>query len=254
LPLSAKWVDLALDHPYIDISNLDELPKGACSSLRLPKRVQFQGLGSRFTSSSWSACLENPFKIAIENLAAVFIHYERYEQQPQYKNTIKSGDNDPWMLAQRYLLSLSYEHLGPNDIREPVRQSILAFSMARYCKFTVFPCMDTIATNLKNSLLPRLKLLRFGAQDLLFWILYVGALASKHAFEAYSWYCAHLSEVSQALGLYDWDGTRSLLEQFYYIHRPSDKSAEHIWQEVLSLRERRGRPPSWNLDEDVLRH
>ncbi|KAI5461578.1 hypothetical protein BGZ63DRAFT_238306 [Mariannaea sp. PMI_226] len=239
LPLSSRWASLALNHPYINISNPDKLPIGACSSLGLPRREQFRSLGSRFTNSSWCDCLDNSFKIAIENFVALFIHYEIYGQQPQHKNIITFGDNDPWTLAQRFLLSLSYEHLGPNNIQEPLRRSILAFSLTRYCNFTMFPCMDTIVTNLRSSLIPTLELLQCGSQDLLFWILYVGALSSRHSFEAYNWYCVHLSEVSRALGLFDWDEARSLLEQFLYVHRPSDKLAEKIWQDALSLREQR---------------
>jgi hypothetical protein len=144
------------------------------------------------------------------------------------------------MLAQRYLLSLSYNHLGPDDIQEPLRRSILVCTMTRYCKFGVFPCMDTIATDLKISLTPRLEVFQTVAPDLFLWILHTGAMAARARKRSpiYQWYCESLAEASGVMNLNDWSEAESLLKQFLYVPRASERLGEDTWRDVMLLRNR----------------
>ncbi|CEL01763.1 Putative Transcriptional regulatory protein moc3 [Aspergillus calidoustus] len=234
LPVSQKWAAVAMEHPVIRVSfspiddpESDSIPRGI-----------FKLLGSRFSNAAWSKLLDRPLRNTIQNACRLIIHYETDELRLENEKIVNYGDNDPWMLAQRYLLSLSYDHLGPVDIREPLRRSILVLTMTRYCKFGVFPCMDTIAKNLKSSLVTRLNLFQTVAPDLFFWILYTGALAARARKRSaiYRWYCESLAEASAALRVNDWNETEPLLEQFLYVSRASDRAAEDVWRDVISLR------------------
>ncbi|KAL2811764.1 hypothetical protein BJX63DRAFT_433114 [Aspergillus granulosus] len=232
LPDSQKWAAIAMEHPAIRVSfsssgDSDDIPRGP-----------FKLLGTRFNTTSWSSFLDRPLRNTIENACRLIIHYESDELRPESEKIVNYGDNDPWMLAQRYLLSLSYDHLGPADFREPLRRSILAYTMTRYCKFGVFPCMNTIATDLKSSLTPRLEVFETVAPDLLFWILYTGAMAARgrKASPIYRWYCENLATASITLGLNDWSDTESFIEQFLYVPRASDRMAEDTWRDVVLLR------------------
>jgi hypothetical protein len=98
--------------------------------------------------------------------------------------------------------------------------------------------MDTIAKDLESSLVTRLNVFRTVAPDLFFWILYTGALAARarKTSQIYRWYCQSLAEASAALRLNNWNETESLLEQFLYVSRASDRVAEEVWHDVISLR------------------
>lgn len=193
----------------------------------------FHALGSRFTNSAWSKELGQPLRVMIQNFCNLIVHYEADEQRRQHEKLVRFEDNNPWNLSQLYLLSLSYE--DHRDIREPLRRSILAYTMTRYCKFGAFPCMDIIAGTLKDSLVSRVDVFLSTAPDLFFWILYVGALTANRTSDYYLWYCTNLARFSPTLGLRAWSDVESFLEQFLYIHRDSDKSAERVWQDLLLI-------------------
>ncbi|EAW11916.1 uncharacterized protein ACLA_006740 [Aspergillus clavatus NRRL 1] len=231
LPLPPKYLEYALNHPSLTIHPYNPVEEDLLS---IPRGNIFHDLGSRFVHSAWAGILDRSFRAAIENFCNRIVHYEADEQRQQRDRIVTYGDNNPWNISQRYILSLSYEHLGPGDIREPLRRSMLTYSMARYCKFGSFPCMDEIAGALRESLVPRLDTFLSTASDLLFWILYVGALTARESSEHYLWYCAHFSSVSSTLGVLDFTDARALLEQFFYIHRPADRAAEKVWQSVSS--------------------
>ncbi|GFF38236.1 hypothetical protein IFM51744_03726 [Aspergillus udagawae] len=233
LPLAPKYLEYAMNHPALTVHSYSPPEEDILS---LPSDKIFCNLGSRFRNSTWAGLLDRSLKAAIQNFCNLIVHYETDEQRRGGKRIATYGDNNPWNLSQRYLLSLSYEHLDPGDIRESLRRSMLAYSMTRYCKFGAFPCMDEVAARLRESLVPRLDTFLSTAPDLLFWILYVGALAARQCSEHYVWYCAHLGGVSSNLGLVDFRDVRLLLENFFYIHRHGDTAAEKVWQRVSSQR------------------
>jgi hypothetical protein len=231
LPLPLKYLKYVMEHPDLTIYPCD---LSEMDLVGLPGPSNFQSLGYRFDHSTWAASLDQPLKITIRNFCNLIIHYETDKLRPERERIVTYTDNNPWNLSQRYLLTLSYEHLGPDDIREPLRRSMLAYSMTRYCNFGAFPCMDAIAGTLKESLVPRLGILYSTAPDLLFWVLFVGALVARQTSGHYQWHCAHLAHVSSTLGLIAWSDARSILQEFFYIDRPWDNSVERIWQSILS--------------------
>ncbi|GES66020.1 hypothetical protein ATEIFO6365_0012041100 [Aspergillus terreus] len=231
LPLAPKYLEYTMNHPALTIYSYSP-PEEVI--LSLPSDNIFCNLGSRFRNSTWAGLIDRSLKAAIENFCNLIVHYETDDQRREGKKIATYGDNNPWNLSQRYLLSLSYERLGPGDIRESLRRSMLAYSMTRYCKFGAFPCMDEVAARLRESLVPRLDTFLSTAPDLLFWILFVGALTARQCSEHYVWYCAHLGGVSSNIGLVDFRDVRLLLENFFYIRRHGDTAAEKVWQKVSS--------------------
>lgn len=236
LPASQKWVAMAMQHPAIRISFS---PTDTLESDNIPGRI-FKLLGTRFSNAPWSTLLDYRLRKALHNACRLILHYEINELRPKNEKQVNHGDNDPWMLAQRYLLTLSYNHLGPADIQEPLRRSILVCTMTRYCKFGVFPCMDTIATDLKTSLTPRLEVFQRVAPDLFLWILHTGAMAARARKRSpiYQWYCESLAEASRGMNLNDWSEAESLLKQFLYVPRASERLGEDTWRDAMLLRNR----------------
>lgn len=232
LPLSPKY--LAFIRKYATPSFRPYSPSEEVTMDNIGGSSMFRALGSRFTDSAWSKELDRPLRVMIQNFCNLIVHYEADEPRRQHEKLVRFEDNNPWNLSQLYLLSLSYtDH---KDIREPLRRSILAYSMTRYCKFGAFPCMDIIAGTLKDSLVSRVDYFLSTAPDLFFWILYVGALTANRTSEYYRWYCTSIARISPTLGLNAWRDVESFLEQFLYIHRDSDKSAERVWQDSLLLK------------------
>ncbi|KAF7590617.1 hypothetical protein BBP40_002612 [Aspergillus hancockii] len=52
----------------------------------------------------WAIYLDRPLRFAIQNFRNLIVHYETDELRPQQDKLITFDDNEPWMLAQRYLL------------------------------------------------------------------------------------------------------------------------------------------------------
>lgn len=231
LPVSSKYLDFIRKYATPSVRPSSPL-EGV--TMHLSGSNMFRALGSRFINSTWTKELDQPLRVMIQNFCNLIVHYEADEQRRQHEKQVRFEDNNPWNLSQLYLLSLSYA--GHEDIREPLRRSILAYSMTRYCKFGAFPCMDIIAGTLKDSLVSRVDHLLSTASDLFFWILYVGALTANRTSKYYQWYCTGLAKLSPTLGLNAWSDVESFLEQFLYIYRNSDKSAERVWQDSLLLR------------------
>jgi hypothetical protein len=172
--------------------------------------------------------------VSIRNFCHLIIHYETDKLRPKRERTVAYMDNNPWNLSQRYLLTLSYEDLGPGDIREPLRRSMPGYSMTQYSQFDAFACMDVIAGTLRESLVPRLGILYSTALNLLFCILFVSVLVTRETSEHYHWYCAHLVNASLVLGLAEWSDARPILREVLYIDRPLDSSVERLWQNISS--------------------
>ncbi|KAL3455377.1 hypothetical protein BJX64DRAFT_71853 [Aspergillus heterothallicus] len=232
IPESQKWAAVAMRRPAIRVScsspdDSDDIPRGS-----------FELLGTRFNTAAWSNLIDRPLRNTIYNACRLIIYYENDEIRPDNEKIINYADNGPWMLAKRYLLSLSYDHFGPADFREPLHRSILAYTMTRYCNFGVLPCMNTISIDLRSSIMARIDFFQTTAPDLLFWVLYTGAMAARarKTSPTYWWYCESLVEASIKLRLNDWNNTESLLEQFLFIPRASDRLAEDTWRDVTLLR------------------
>lgn len=232
LPLSPRYLDFI--RKYATTSSFRPYSPSEEITMDLSGSSMFRTLGSRFTNSAWSKEVGHALRALLQNFCNLIVHYDADEQRRQHEKLVRFEDNNPWNLSQLYLLSLSY--VDHRDIREPLRRSILAYSMIRYCKFGAFPCMDIIAGTLKDSLIPRVDIFLSTAPDLFFWVLYVGALTANRTSEHYLWYCTGLARLSPTLGLIAWSDVKSFLEQFLYIHRNSDKSAERVWQDSLPLK------------------
>ncbi|KAL4886862.1 hypothetical protein BJY04DRAFT_43236 [Aspergillus karnatakaensis] len=229
LPLPSKYLTYALNHPILTIYDSDLSDAEITGSL---KHRMSQTLGSRFLDAPWSTHLDRPLKVAIWNFCTLITHYETDRIRPAHERIVSYTDNNPWSVSQRHILTLSYDNLGPTDINEPLRRSMLAYSMARYCSFGAFPCMDLVAGTLREALEPRIAVFYSVAPDLLFWILFVGALTARPISEHYQWYCAGLAGVASGLGLVAWRDARPVLEQFLYVHRLSDRSVDRVWRDV----------------------
>ncbi|KAL2810246.1 hypothetical protein BJX63DRAFT_402474 [Aspergillus granulosus] len=236
VPWPQKWTAVAINHPAIRILS----PVAGHYHPANLQRGIFRLIGTRFFNASWSRLLDRPLRIAVQNVCRLIIYYESDEQRPPKDKIANYSDNDPWMLSQRYLLYLSYDHLDLMDIREPIRRAILVNTMTRYCRFGVFPCLNTVATDLRNILVTRLEVFKAVAPDLLFWILYTGAMAARarKTGPLYRWYCDALATAAVQLALKDWNDTQPLLEQFLYVPRAADRLAEDIWRDVTVLRGR----------------
>jgi hypothetical protein len=85
---------------------------------------------------------------------------------------------------------------------------------------------------------PPLTFLTHIAPDLLFWILFIGGLASQ-GYSSHAWFVHHLAGVARDLGLKEWTShVRPMLAQFFYTDRVSqggkaETVGEDLWSEVV---------------------
>jgi hypothetical protein len=69
------------------------------------------------------------------------------------------------------------------------------------------------------------------ADDLLFWILFVGGMASE-GLECRRWFVVRLRETADRLGITGWDAAFPLLDGFFFLDRSGENYAGNLWEEV----------------------
>ncbi|KAL2825241.1 hypothetical protein BJY01DRAFT_230237, partial [Aspergillus pseudoustus] len=236
--ISPKWRD-------------EILPMRTNEGLPLPESLS--RLGCAFFTSPWSSQLD-PTIIAFLRIAQrLILHYETAQTYPE---VIQPTDNDPFLILEHQLLSTPYtntisipnpgagsdaEHqsLGPaiSFLNEPLRLTLIIYLNLRIWHFQCFPFMNYMVTNLQNTLTPVYEHLQSTAPTLLFWIMFIGGMASQ-GYTCHSWFVNGLIELvkPERLDLSDWETkTRPVLEGFFYTRQAwsGEELDGDLWNEVL---------------------
>ncbi|KAL3457548.1 hypothetical protein BJX64DRAFT_295850 [Aspergillus heterothallicus] len=141
-------------------------------------------------------------------------------------------DNDLYLVFQHHLVSLYYPPRA-TDLNEPIRKTLIIYMYVRVTHQQSFPIMQYMTEALKDGLVPRLPHFKATAPDLLFWILFIGALAS-HGHSPRLWFVARLGDLASHLGLDEWDDARLVLNEFFYTGPSGVEGSmeEVLWNEM----------------------
>ncbi|CEL10658.1 hypothetical protein ASPCAL13774 [Aspergillus calidoustus] len=198
--------------------------------LAIPRRLS--QLGQSFFKALWYTQLDSSVRAYTQILHRLIIHYEEAQVCP---SLITPTDNDLFLVFEHQLLSASYTS-RPDDPHEPLRLSFLLYVNLRIWHFQGIPLTQYPAAALRASLEASLAHILKVAPDLLFWILWMGGLASRGA-ECYAWFVENLRTVANQLGLQNWVAARILLGGFFYTDQhgwEAEKAAEgELWREVV---------------------
>ncbi|RAH66351.1 uncharacterized protein BO66DRAFT_442150 [Aspergillus aculeatinus CBS 121060] len=186
--------------------------------------------GNRFFASPWSAGLDPSLRLLLQHFRQLMVHYN-YAQS----SLSKSSENNFALLTAYELLATTYV-LNPSDFQDTLRIAMRIYLALRLWTFQGLPCMKFVSEELQHSLYTTLHLLQRTAPDLLFWILFVGGLASM-GHQTSAWFKTYLSITAGQLAVYNWDAALVLLEGFCFIYRPADTMARDLWNAVQQRQE-----------------
>lgn len=172
-------------------------------------------------------------KALFQVIRRLVIYYEHAQRNPAF---VMPTDNDLFIVAEHQILCVRYTTTDSTDVNEPLRLALLIYLNLRMWHFQYFPFMEQVAANLRQSLEIPYSHLQSETPELLFWILILGSLASQ-GFKCHRWYLNRLIEMTEQLGLSEWEEAREVLGTFFYTDQASEKKVEEdLWNEVL-LRE-----------------
>ncbi|KAL2841778.1 hypothetical protein BJX68DRAFT_270962 [Aspergillus pseudodeflectus] len=203
-------------------------PYGSGSESDLPTTLT--SLGTRFARAPWLTELDPSMQYTIDVCRRLLVHIGIAALRP---NVVMPTDNDLYLLLQHHLVSLNYPERR-TDLNEPLRQTIFIYLYVRVMHLQSFPIMQYMTDALRQSLLPRLSYFQAIAPDLLFWILFIGALASQGS-RSHPWFVAYLRCMTSSLGLEDWDKARVVLGEFFYTPQPEETVVDDLWKEVVGM-------------------
>ncbi|KAL3495784.1 hypothetical protein BJX62DRAFT_160619 [Aspergillus germanicus] len=181
--------------------------------------------GTRFFTSPWSQCLHSGMKSSLR----LFQHLTLCSSL-QRPSRVTPLDDSLIELAVHQLLCLSFVG-SPGEFQEPLRLALLLYTLTRILALQWVHSVAFLVEDLRRSLHSTLPTLQSMADDLLFWILFVGGMASE-GLECRRWFVVRLRETSEHLGITDWDAAFPLLDGFFFLDRPGENYAGNLWEEV----------------------
>lgn len=191
---------------------------------RFAKLSKLSKLGTGFFNSSWSKDIPPMFKSIISLFQQLVNYYESLDivvAEPM------SVENDCLLFLGYRLLALPYQ-CSLSAFQETVRLTILAYASIRVWSFYGMPCLEALVGSLRRSLIDSLPIIRSTAPDLLFWVLFIGSLASR-GMDCHPWFLMRLVDVADELLLDGWDSAVSVLEKFFFVCRSQDEPARELW-------------------------
>ncbi|KAL3482845.1 hypothetical protein BJX62DRAFT_250226 [Aspergillus germanicus] len=211
--------------------------------------ASLSSLGIRFSTAPWHTQIHPRLKSLIEAFRRLIRHFEIGTLFP---DVTAPTDNDLFVIIQHELLSTHYHNHTTSDeidkdrhprqpsLNEPLRLSLMTYLYTRVSNFQDLPIMRFMVETFKQSLEvalagTSLQSFKATAPDLLFWLLFIGGMASQ-GHSSHSWFVCHLAHVARILALEDWTTeVRPLLAEFFYTDRPAHTGAEDLWSEVTLL-------------------
>ncbi|KAF7182374.1 hypothetical protein CNMCM7691_001854 [Aspergillus felis] len=200
------------------------------STEHLHVSTSLEKLGSRFFAAPWYPPLDDTLKTFVQVLRRLIIYFETAQQQP---SIVLPTDNDLFLVFEHQLLSTVYK-TGTTLLQEPLRLSLLIYLNLRIWHFQAFPFMQFMVEALRRSLVPAYGHAQSTAPDLLFWILFIGGMASQ-GYKCHPWFVSWLTETARRLDLVEWEKARETLGGFFYTDQPGERGAENLWNEVLLM-------------------
>lgn len=236
LPLTATWRNEIRQEMEVFYSTknfmalLDKKFKKTASQLCV--------LGTSFFAAPWYEGLEDSMKKFL-HMAQRSIQY--YEVACLRPSIIVPTDNDLFVLLEYHLISIRYppnpSASVPNLLNEPLRITLFIYLNMFVWHFQVFPVMQQMVNPLQQCLssttpIPIMTQIKQTAPDVLFWILFIGGMASR-GHDGHSWFIVQLVELTLYLGIRDWGAVREILGGFFYTDQPCQLGGEGFWEQVV---------------------
>lgn len=189
-------------------------------------------LGTRFFNSPWS-CNICPELISILLSLQEFISYYEYQL---FKGSAWQSIGNDYLIILMLRLYKPVTECSHIAFQESLRLSTMVYCMIRIWNSKGLPCLAVLSSNLRQRLDYSYTELHLTAPDLLFWILFTGALASQTPpISSHTWFVERLAELADELCLVDWDNAAHLL-QGYFFPRSHDTQAKCLWESVIRHR------------------
>lgn len=190
-------------------------------------------LGTRFFISSWSKNIDPRLRSTIRSLQQIAVYHKRMGYVSA--RAVMPIENDFLLLIAHQLLSMVFDGTSAHyHLQETLRLSTLLYSTIRIWALKEVACVSVFVNILRRILEPSFPVLRRTASDLLFWILFIGGLASQ-GFESHAWFVARCAEITEELSLKDWDSAALVLQGFFFVYQSTDSATQNLWNEVLSI-------------------
>ncbi|KAL3455485.1 hypothetical protein BJX64DRAFT_297521 [Aspergillus heterothallicus] len=195
-------------------------------------------LGTRFTTSPWFPTLDRTMQASVEITRRIILYFEAANLHPELGTPT---DNDLLVCTEHQLHSLSFSSPLDNNtttttstssLNEPLRLTLLIYLNTRVWHLGKLPIMGCLVAPLKHSIAPHLPFFQAIAPDLVFWMLFLGGMASR-GYLVHAWFVARLAETAGQLGVREWSAARRVLGGFFYTDQPGETTAEDLWDEVL---------------------
>ncbi|KAL4882948.1 hypothetical protein BJY04DRAFT_31365 [Aspergillus karnatakaensis] len=263
-PIISQWRDEIVQQAKIFEPNGHEI--------ETPESLE--ALGAAIFSAPWYPELEPSMQTLLLVFSRLIIYYESVVLSP---HLVTPNDNDLFILFEHKLLSTTYtstpnaeisaspstspsdpfsRSASPSDtmssslsnppqthhtLNEPLRLTLLIYLNMRIWHLQPFGFMQFMTERLRQSLIapvPLFTTLLGTSPDLLFWVLFIGGLASQ-GYKSHAWFVNHLIEVTQILGVKEWDEARWILAGFFYTDQEKEKKAEEaLWNEIVVREDR----------------
>ncbi|KAL3480813.1 hypothetical protein BJX99DRAFT_204985 [Aspergillus californicus] len=225
LPLIPRWRSEILQETKVFESNdflsqLNDRP-GVVAEL--------SSLGKSFLQSPWFLKLDPSMTTFLRVFQRLIQYYEAAKVKP---SMTMPTDNDLFVVFEHQLVSITYT--AANNLEEALRLCLLIYLNMRVWHFQNFPIMQHMVEALRQNLMAGTIITHFKDTDptLLFWVLFIGGMASlRH--NGHLWFVAHLTKITNYLGISDWASAREILGGFFYTDQPDEKGGEDLWSEVL---------------------
>ncbi|RDW61827.1 uncharacterized protein DSM5745_10499 [Aspergillus mulundensis] len=251
LPLSPKWRAEILQGLKLFSTSTGFL--SSLADLDPTLHNQLSHLGTSFLNAPWLTTLPPTLQTTLVISQRLVAYYEAAQVDP---SLIKPTDNDLFVVLMHRLVADTYK----DTVHEPLRLCLLVYLNMRVWHLQSFPIMACLVGMLRGSLLSPsasasvsavdvavdvdggcsvLSHLQSVAPDLLFWILFIGGMAS-HGHSGHSWFLGRLAECASRLGFglegdAGWADVRGLLGGFFYTDQKGEVLGEEVWGDVLGL-------------------
>ncbi|KAL3487461.1 hypothetical protein BJX62DRAFT_213506 [Aspergillus germanicus] len=254
-PLIARWRCEILQETNVFHSSSDLV-----SHLDHSTRARLSMLGTSFFEAPWYYDLAGTMKALLCVSQRLIQYYEAGRLQP---SPDVLTDNSLFLVLGHQLLSTRYPALSPAGeshsetvscvLDEPIRITLFIYLNMRIWNFQEYPIMQRLVNSLRDALLciviisptgfpvplpaPASVLfhVKNNAPDVVFWMLFIGAMASQgHSANTQSWFVHQLADLAELLELRDWEMAREFLGGFFFTDQPGQQRGEELWKHIVS--------------------
>lgn len=197
--------------------------------------TKHSSLGARLFDSPWSRKIHPDLKSTLQALQKLINYYEDHlsgDFARHYNPIVNDYLNV--LILRLYSPVGECSHMA---FQESLRLSTIVYCLSRICSHQGSPSLAIMVDRLRQSLDHSYLDLHVMAPDLLFWILFMGGLASdKPLVSSQAWFVEPLAVLADELSLAHWHSAVQVLQGYFFFPRANDWEAKSLWESVLETR------------------